>query len=590
MGERGELVEARQVAGLLKSSGGDAERRELALARMHQLVSRACIGREAAGIARACAALRDAVLDLCERGHLAAADARALCRAVDAAAAQALEPFAGLRRSIQALDRAAAVTSARDLPRLALYGAPHADSAALLVAEGGTLTLRAAEGVGQEQAVRIAAPGSVAGRAIRQGTPIEASQVEQNRAVLALPLPGGVLRVASRSAWRFGDDEKRFFRALASRAAALLARDGARAAGAQEARLRHALRTFESLIETSPLPILSIDGEGAVQIWNRAAEELFGWTREEVTGRPMPFVPPESADEAREIRAAAAAGQVIRSREVRRLRKDGTRLDLSLSVAPLLDAAGRIAGSIAILVDIGDRKRREAEIEQTARFREQLIGVVGHDLRNPLTAIVTSSQLLLRYAGLNDRQAKVVGRIASSADRMARMIDDLLDFARTRLGGGFPIHPRRVDLRELCEHTVEELEFAYPARTVRFTAEGDPWGSWDPDRIAQAISNLVGNALQHSSEEGEVLVALKGERDVVVLQTHNRGPPIPPAVLPHIFEPGRRGDARSTGLGLGLYIAQQIVVAHGGSIEARSTAEAGTSFTLVLPRKGRQNV
>src|SRR6185437_14571095 len=135
-----------------------------------------------------------------------------------------------------------------------------------------------------------------------------------------------------------------------------------------------------------------------------------------------------------------------------------------------------VTGSISIFADIGDRKRRETEAEQTARFREHLIGVVGHDLRNPLTAIVSSSQLLLRYANLNDRQARVVGRIASSADRMARMIDDLLDFARTRLGGGFPIHPRRIDLRELCEHTVEELEFAYPARTVRFSTEGDLWG------------------------------------------------------------------------------------------------------------------
>ena len=229
------------------------------------------------------------------------------------------------------------------------------------------------------------------------------------------------------------------------------------------------------------------------------------------------------------------------------------------------------------------------EIEQTARFREQLIGVVGHDLRNPLTAIVTSAQLLLRYAGLSEKQSRVVGRIAASADRMARMIDDLLDFARTRLGGGFPIHPRRIDLRELCEHTVEELEFAYAGRTVRLETEGDLWGNWDADRIEQVISNLVGNALQHSSDDAEVRMTLRGEAEVVVLQTHNGGPPIPADVLPHVFEPGRRG-ARSGGLGLGLYIVQQIVLAHGGSIEARSVPDDGTTFTVVLPRKARQKV
>jgi PAS domain S-box-containing protein len=394
-----------------------------------------------------------------------------------------------------------------------------------------------------------------------------------------------VLRVGSRSAFRLGEDEKRFLRAIAARAAALLVGDGA-----NEARLRHALQTFESLIETSPLPIVSVDRRGVVQIWNRAAEEMFGWQRGEVIGGPLPFLPGESVEESQAILDAAHAGQVLRGREVRRMRKDGVPLDLSVSVAPLRDRHGEISGSIAILADIGERKKREAEVEQTARFREQLIGVVGHDLRNPLTAIVTSAQLLLRFAGLTEKQSRVVGRISSSADRMARMIDDLLDFARTRLGGGFPIHPRRIDLREVCEHTMEELEFVYPTRTVRLEAEGDLWGSWDPDRMAQAISNLVGNALQHSADDGEVRVTLRGEPEDVVLRTHNRGPPIPADMMPHVFEPGRRGDARSGGLGLGLYIVQQIVLAHGGNIEARSLPEDGTTFTVVLPRKARQKV
>ncbi|MCA1827931.1 MAG: nitrogen regulation protein NR(II) [Myxococcales bacterium] len=448
MGERGALVEARQLAGLLRAGGTNARRREAALTRLAQLAARGCDGREPADAARSCAALRDVVLDLAGQQAVDVADARALCRTIDAAEAEAMEAFNGSRQA------------------------------------------------------------------------------------------------------------------------------------------QHALQTFESLIEASPLPILSVDRRGLVRIWNRAAEELFGWQRVEVLGKPLPFVPPESQDESRAMAEASMAGEVIRNREVRRARKDGAILDLALSVAPLRDTRGEISGSIAILADIGERKQREMEGEQTARFREHLIGVVGHDLRNPLTAIVTSAQLLLRYAGLSEKQSRVVGRIASSADRMARMIDDLLDFARTRLGGGFPIHPRRIDLRELCEHTVEELEFAYATRTVRLETDGDLWGNWDPDRMAQVISNLVGNALQHSSEDGEVRVRLHGEPEVVVLQTHNGGSPIPPDVLPHVFEPGRRG-ARSGGLGLGLYIVEQVVLAHGGSIEARSTAEEGTTFTVVLPRKAR---
>jgi len=332
------------------------------------------------------------------------------------------------------------------------------------------------------------------------------------------------------------------------------------------------------------LPIVSIDRDGLVQIWNRASEELFGWSRSEVLGRPSPLVPADLQEEAAAIQEETLAGRVIRNREVHRVRKDGREIDLALSVAPLRDSGGMVSGSIAILVDITDRKQRETQAVRTARFREHFVGIVSHDLRNPLTAIVTSAHLLLRYGELPERQARVVARIASSADRMARMIDDLLDFARSKLGGEFPIHRRRIDLRQLCEQTVEELEFAY-TRQVRLEASGDLWGDWDPDRIAQVISNLVGNAVQHS--DGDVTVTLRGETDVVVLQTQNGGPPIPREVLSHIFEPGRRGDSRSGGLGLGLFIAQQIVLAHGGSIEVASRDGEGTTFTVALPRKGR---
>ena len=354
---------------------------------------------------------------------------------------------------------------------------------------------------------------------------------------------------------------------------------------AAQARLVQTLRTFESLVEASPLPIVSIDREGRVQIWNRSAEETFGWQKAEAMGRPLPLVPADRVDEAREIHEEVRRGHVVHNREVRWACRDGTLLDLALSVAPLRDGAGAVCGAISILTDIGDRKRREQDATRTVHFREHLLGIVSHDLRNPLTAIVTSAQLLLRYGELPERQARVVARIASSADRMARMIDDLLDFARTRLGGELPIRTRRIDLRQICEQTVEELEFAY-TRQVKLTCDGDLWGDWDPDRMAQVISNLVGNALQHS--EGDVTVEARGDGEFVVFATRNDGAPIPRDVLPHVFEPGRRGNLHPGGLGLGLFIVQQIVLAHGGNIEVTSDESDGTSFTVRLPRKARQ--
>jgi sigma-B regulation protein RsbU (phosphoserine phosphatase) len=142
-----------------------------------------------------------------------------------------------------------------------------------------------------------------------------------------------------------------------------------------------------------------------------------------------------------------------------------------------------------------------------------------------------------------------------------------------------------MDLQQVCEQMVEELEFAW-TRSIPVDAQGDLWGNWDPDRIAQVISNLVGNALEHS--QGDVRVTLRGEGDTVVLETWNGGQPIPAEVVPHLFEPGRR-DARSSGLGLGLFIVQQIVLAHGGHMEVRSGTE-GTVFTVALPRKARHKL
>lgn len=353
---------------------------------------------------------------------------------------------------------------------------------------------------------------------------------------------------------------------------------------------RRVTETFQALIEASPLPIMAHDGDGNVLIWNRAAEEVSGWKRAELLGQPDPFLPAEAHVEAQGL--AGNGGHAATGIEVRRLRKDGTPVDLSISVAPLRTGRGGRPGTIAIAADITQSKRAQSEAEETARFREHFVGIVGHDLRNPLTAILTAAQLLLRHGGLSDRQARTVSRIAASSERMARMIGDLLDFTRSRLGGGFPIQTRRMDLRELCQAVIEELELAYPERTVEFEARGDAWGNWDPDRVAQVVSNLVGNALQHSPESGTVRVDLGDEGDRVLLETSNAGPPIPREVLPHIFEPGRRGPAgrgrnESSGLGLGLYIVQQIVLAHGGEISVRSSAEEGTMFTVSLPRRSR---
>ena len=358
----GEAGTARQLAGLLRGGGGD-----LAAQRVARLVAEACTGVEPAEASRQCAALRDSILQLCSDGTLTLPEARLLCRKIDGAQAAMLEALSSPQRALDALERALSDTPVRGLPELVVQGSLSADSAALLIGENRQLVIRATAGL--ELPPDAADPASVAGRALLESSVVEASDTENARAVLAFPLQFGdellgVLRVSSRTAWKFSEDERRFLRAIATRAAALLAGDD------PQARLRHTLRTFESLIEASPLPILSIDRNGSVQIWNHAAEELFGWQRHEVVGKSIPLGA-QDLEEALRIRQEIDGGRVIRNQEVRWKRKDGTHLDLALSAAPLRDPAGAVSGSIAILVDITDRKQREEQAERTSRFRER---------------------------------------------------------------------------------------------------------------------------------------------------------------------------------------------------------------------------
>ena len=230
---------------------------------------------------------------------------------------------------------------------------------------------------------------------------------------------------------------------------------------------------------------------------------------------------------------------------------------------------------------------REQQLRGAARFREEFIGVVGHDLRNPLSAIRTGAHLLMKRAGLEPRDHAVAERIIGSADRMSRMIDELLDFARGRLGGGIPLRRTLVDLHELCREVVDEAQAAH-GRAVELQATGQASGFWDRDRLAQLVSNLVGNALQHSTPDALVRVTVRDAGEAATIEVNNRGDVIPADQIACLFEPFRRGEhsqAAGSGLGLGLYIVDRIVHAHGGAIAATSSAEEGTTFAVTLPRR-----
>ena len=222
---------------------------------------------------------------------------------------------------------------------------------------------------------------------------------------------------------------------------------------------------------------------------------------------------------------------------------------------------------------------------QTDLFRDQFIGVLSHDLRSPIGAITTGAALLALPGDNPERRGRVASRILASAQRMERMIADLLDLTRARLGGTIPLKRRPVDLQQVCEEVMTEIGEAQRTAVVRLEASGNLAGNWDADRLAQVISNLLGNAIQHGDGTA-ITVTVQEIGAEVTLSVHNGGAPIPADALPFVFAPLARGHADAAGhsIGLGLFIARAVVSAHGGDIDVTSSNAAGTTVTVRLPK------
>lgn len=236
--------------------------------------------------------------------------------------------------------------------------------------------------------------------------------------------------------------------------------------------------------------------------------------------------------------------------------------------------------------------RFDEDVEQA---KETFLAILGHDLRTPLGAIQTSASFILETAALSEAERTLLAGIAGSARRSVTMVGDLLDFTRSRLGDGIPIARAETDLSELVRDVVDEITAAHPERSIRVDARVEQRGRWDAARLRQALGNLIGNAVQHGAEGATVTVDVRGADDQVTIAVHNRGALIPAEQLDGIFNPmkprrsprpaGARGPTGS--LGLGLYIADRIVHAHGGQIDVESSEAGGTTFTVRLPRQAQ---
>jgi len=352
--------------------------------------------------------------------------------------------------------------------------------------------------------------------------------------------------------------------------------------------LRPVLQAHPELVEQAQAVVhVNTVNPATLRMFGASSMEELGMSAERIRAAETPAV-------FLELMMAIADGKRVMVTESGLRRLSGERIDTALTLAFSPDDA-RCERALLTLTDVSaqklaqrEREARIAEMERAVRFGEMLVGVVGHDLRNPLSAITAAAGLLERRAD-SDTVMKPVRRIGASAHRMERMIAQLLDFTRIRLGGGLPLERTRVDLAEVSRSIIDELEPVYRSRIV-LQSNGDVTGVWDRDRLSQLLSNLTANACQHGTPGLPVDIVLDGSpSDIVRLEIRNGGV-IPPDLLPVVFEPlrhrGNGGKKRGggSGLGLGLYITQEIAHAHGGTIQVESTKTAGTHFIVELPR------
>jgi signal transduction histidine kinase len=266
------------------------------------------------------------------------------------------------------------------------------------------------------------------------------------------------------------------------------------------------------------------------------------------------------------------------------VRKPFAQAEMTARVSALVN----LASLHARLVETERRLRLEAE------FRERFMGMLAHDLRQPLSAIQMASEALSRGGLLPDPGAAFVALQLRAGARMQRMISELLDFTRSRPESGMPIQRQRVDFERIVRTSLEEIRIADPETVLDFQVAGSCVGNWDADRLAQICSNLLGNAIEHAPRRSTIavrLVCLDSPSDSwVELRVENQGPAIPEELLATLFQPFRQGfglKPRSGGVGLGLHIVDQIVRAHGGSISVQSE-DGMTRFAVRLPREASQ--
>jgi PAS domain S-box-containing protein len=358
-------------------------------------------------------------------------------------------------------------------------------------------------------------------------------------------------------------------------------------------------------VESSDDAIVSKTLDGVIRSWNSAAQKLFGYTAEEAIGQHIRLIiPPERWAEEDDVLATVRRGERVQHFETVRVRKNGTRVHVSLTVSPVRNAAGEIIGASKIARDITERLRTEAErmellaraeaareeAERANRSKDEFLAVLSHEMRTPLNAIYGWARMI------NDGKldAALVARgtdvILRNARAQIRLIEDLLDISRM-ITGKLRLDVQPLDVRAVIEGALDSVRPAIAAKDLHLTIRLEPGNDvvlGEADRLQQVMWNLVMNAVKFTPNGGSIEVATRRAGDHIAIVVSDTGEGIAPDVLPHIFERFRQGDSSTrrahAGLGIGLSLVRHLVELHGGDVRAESPGPGhGAVFTVTLP-------
>ena len=354
-----------------------------------------------------------------------------------------------------------------------------------------------------------------------------------------------------------------------------------RALAMADARLRVAM-------ESAQLHVWHVDPATGIRHYDNAVAALLGLPGPEPIDADRVLSHMDAEDREREAAALAEAMDPAKAAYhcVYRLDGvDGIRRTVRATGTALFDDQGRFVRLVGVLQDVTEMSRQRAAAEDRARFAEQMVGIVSHDLRNPLTAIKMGMEMLASPGMSGERRERVFVHMEASVDRARQLTDDLLDFTQAKIGSGLSVAPKPINVHRVVGEAIHELRMSFTGRTIVHVEQGEGVSVADPHRLTQLLGNLVGNAMAYGAKDRPVAITTCVDADRFAIEVHNWGDPIPASLLPVLFEPMTRGieaGGERRSVGLGLFIVKDIMRAHGGQITVSSDAERGTVFRMVF--------